>query len=216
MTLTFMAARLIAGRFRGFRDDVSPRLSAQRFVLVRTAMTLLHRLLLVGLAALLLWPGHAAEAADTGNGLPLPRYASLKSDRVNVRKGPGFDYPIAWVYQRVGQPVEILKEFENWRQVRDSDGSEGWVLQNLLSGRRTALVAPWDAKDASGASSPAASTPLQDSASATAGVLALIEPGVLATVLSCDRSWCRISIADQRGYIVQTRLWGVYRDEVLR
>ncbi len=158
--------------------------------------------------------GTAAET--TSSGLPLPRYVSLKSDRVNVRKGPGFDYPIAWVYQRVGLPVEILKEFETWRQVRDSDGTEGWVLQNLLSGRRTALVTPWDVKPPEAGKEKPEPATLRDGESGSASVLATVEPGVLATVLSCDRSWCHVSISDQRGYIEQTKLWGVYPDETVK
>jgi SH3-like domain-containing protein len=159
---------------------------------------------------------HGASAETAGTGLPLPRYASLKSDRVNVRKGPGFDYPIAWVYQRVGLPVEILKEFENWRQVRDNDGTEGWVLQNLLSGRRTALVTPWDIKPPEAGKDKPEPTPMRDAGSSGSGVLAVIEPGVLATVLACDRSWCQVSVSDQRGYIEQSKLWGVYPDEAVK
>ena len=178
-----------------------------------------HRLLISALAGLLASAATIA-VAESGSGLALPRYVSLKSDRVNVRKGPGIDYPIAWVYQRVGLPVEILKEFETWRQVRDSDGTEGWVLQNLLSGRRTALVTPWDlkadAKAGAGAVAKPTSTPLHESASEGSSVLAVVEPGVLATVVSCDRSWCLVSVADQRGYLEQSRLWGVYRDEVVK
>ena len=174
-------------------------------------MPVFTRILMLTAGVLLLATPATAQTAEgsKGTGLPLPRYVSLKSDRVNVRKGPGFDYPIAWTYQRAGLPVEILKEFETWRQVRDSDGTEGWVLQNLLSGRRTALIAPWDAKSEPGTPS----TPLQESASESSSVVALVEPGVLATVISCDKTWCRVSIAEQRGYIVQSKLWGVYKDE---
>jgi SH3-like domain-containing protein len=85
--------------------------------------------------------GHTAkDAAVTTSGLPVPRYVSLKSDHVNVRAGPTKDNDVAWVYTRNGLPVEITAEYENWRRVRDSEGSEGWVYHSLLSGRRTAVV----------------------------------------------------------------------------
>ena len=86
----------------------------------------------------------AANGEQIGNvtGLTLPRYASLKTDRVNLREGPSKDHATKWVFQRAGLPVEITAEFETWRKVRDSEGAEGWVLHSLLSGRRTALVAP--------------------------------------------------------------------------
>ena len=88
-----------------------------------------------------------AEPQSTGaSGLALPRFASLKSDRVNLRQGPGTDYPTAWVFRRAGLPVEIVKEFESWREVRDAEGTTGWVLGSMLSGRRTAVVLPWELK----------------------------------------------------------------------
>ena len=110
-----------------------------------------RRLLLIvatGLAALA--AAGAAEAqtapaatAGKATGLPVPRYVSLKSDRVNLREGPSKDHRTSWVFQRAGLPVEIIAEFETWRRIRDSEGTEGWVLHSLLSGRRTALVTPW-------------------------------------------------------------------------
>src|SRR5262245_43036440 len=75
------------------------------------------------------------------------RCVSPKSDRVYLRQGPGTDYPIAWVFQRAGLPVEVIREFEVWRQVRDASGTVGWVHSSLLSGRRTALILPWEVKE---------------------------------------------------------------------
>ena len=86
-------------------------------------------------------PAHAAEQAGTASGLPVPRFVSLKSDKVNVRAGPTKDHDVAWVYSRAALPVEVTAEFENWRRIRDWEGAEGWVYHSLLSGRRTALVA---------------------------------------------------------------------------
>ena len=90
--------------------------------------------------------GGAQAAGDmaTGpvSGLAIPRFVSLKSDRVNVRGGPNKDQDVRWVYTRVGMPVEITAEFENWRRIRDWEGAEGWVYHSLLSGKRTAVVLP--------------------------------------------------------------------------
>ena len=84
----------------------------------------------------------AAELIPTGrvSGLPLPRFVSLKSNRVNVRRGPDKDHEVVWVYTRSALPVEITAEFDNWRRVRDQDGTEGWVYHSLLSGRRTGQI----------------------------------------------------------------------------
>lgn len=173
----------------------------------------------LGLALLLLafaGPASAQPPADaappTGSGLPVPRYVSLKSDRVNMRNGPGTDYPTGWVYRRAGLPLEVIKEFEGWRQVRDADGAEGWVLQSFLSGRRTALVLPWERK----ASVAAPIVAVFASDSTSSGVVANVEAGVIANVHSCDSRWCRISIEQYNGYIEQKKLWGIYPGEAIK
>ena len=84
-----------------------------------------------------------AQAAKGPSGLPLPRFVSLKAKSVNLRVGPSVDYAVAWRYMRSGVPVEIIQEYDNWRRIRDADGTEGWVNQALLSGERTAVTAPW-------------------------------------------------------------------------
>ena len=157
----------------------------------------------------------AADAPKNPSGLNLPRYASLKSDRVNVRKGPGSQYPIAWVFQRTSLPVEVVKEFENWRQIRDSDGTTGWVLNSLLSGRRTAVVSPWDLKKATDAGAEPVTISIFGAASKSASIMAYAETGTIVDVVSCDKAWCRVSVSGQRGYVEQTLLWGVYPDEVV-
>jgi SH3-like domain-containing protein len=162
-------------------------------------------------------PARAQAAADpsipAGSGLPVPRFVSLKSDRVNMRNGPGTDYPTGWVYRRAGLPLEIIKEFEGWRQVRDADGAEGWVLQSFLSGRRTGLVLPWERK-ASTAAAPI--VPVFSSDSASSAVVANVEAGVIANLHTCDGRWCRVSIEQYNGYIEQKKLWGVYEGEAIK
>lgn len=155
----------------------------------------------------------AGEPLGKVSGLPVPRYVSLKTDRVNLREGPSKDHRTAWVFQRVGMPVEITAEFEMWRRIRDASGTEGWVLHSLLSGRRTAVVMPW----AKAGSEPLA---LRDSADDKGSVVAQLQPNVIASVKKCTDGWCRLSIAqpgrDLTGYIKQDRLWGVYPDEKLQ
>src|SRR5262245_19459591 len=86
----------------------------------------------------------AGDTAGPKSGLPVPRFVSLKPDRVNVRGGPTRDHEVTFVYTRAGLPVEITAESDNWRRIRDWEGSEGWVYHSLLSGRRTAVVMPKD------------------------------------------------------------------------
>ena len=178
---------------------------------------------LVGIAVLglaLVMPGRAmAQGAATGaavnvppgSGLPVPRFVSLKSDRVHIRQGPGTDHKVLWVYRRAGLPVEIIKEFEGWRQVRDAEGATGWVLQSLVSGRRTSLILPWEAK-----AEPLPQIALLTDAKAAAKPVVVVEAGVIAGIRTCDGRWCYVSVNDFRGYIEQKKLWGVYEGEVVK
>lgn len=154
----------------------------------------------------------ATTAIPSSSGLPVPRFVSLKSDRVNLRNGPGTEYPTGWVYKRAGLPVEVVKEFESWRQVRDADGASGWVLQSLLSGRRTALVLPWERKP----DGPTPVVPIHASDSASANVIAKVEAGVIADLHKCDGRWCAVTVDQYSGFLEQNKLWGVYPGEVLR
>ncbi|BAQ16157.1 SH3 domain-containing protein [Methyloceanibacter caenitepidi] len=147
-------------------------------------------------------------ANGQSSGLRVPRFVSLKSDKVNVRRGPSTDQSIVWVFSRAGLPVEVIAEFENWRRVRDSEGADGWVFHSLLSGRRTVLVSPWS----KGKQGPV-SIPLHSSRSAGSGVVAQLQPGVLGDLVECDGSWCELSIGNYSGYVQQEKLWGVYRNE---
>lgn len=153
---------------------------------------------------------HAQTAAQQGvqigsvSGLPLPRFVSLKFDRVNLREGPSKDHRTTWIYERAGLPVEITAEFGTWRKVRDADGTEGWVLHTVLSGRRTAIVAPWKKDEV---------FTLYSLPAADSGPVARLQTGVIASIRSCNGKWCEIFGDGFDGYIKQTLLWGVYPNE---
>jgi SH3-like domain-containing protein len=149
-------------------------------------------------------PGRKAGSVT---GLPIPRFVSLKASEVNSRVGPGPDYQIAWVFKRAGLPVEILAEFENWRQVRDSEGVTGWVAAALLSARRTAVVAPW-VKERTVFT-------LTSSRSGSSEV-AKIEPGAIVDIVYCDGEACEVYAGEQKGWVPQKNLWGVYPGETVK
>jgi SH3-like domain-containing protein len=144
----------------------------------------------------------ASPSIGGETGLKLPRFASLASDSVNVRTGPGQRYPVSWQYRRRGLPIEVLAEYELWRKIRDRDGGEGWVHKSLLSGRRTALI--------QGGVVEVLHQPSHDST-----VRARAEPGVQVRVLTCEDTWCRIELAGNRGFVPRANLWGIYRNETL-
>jgi SH3-like domain-containing protein len=181
----------------------------------RLRLALIFFAYVVAVSAAALTPSGAQtgeSSAPTGSGLPVPRFVSLKSDHVNLRNGPGTEYPTGWVYRRAGLPLEIVKEFEGWRKVRDADGATGWVLQSLLSGRRTALVLPWERKSGT----PPPTVPIRSSDSEYSNVVAKVEAGVIADIHTCDGRWCRVTVDDYSGYIEQKKLWGVYEGETIK
>ena len=128
----------------------------------------------------------------------MPRFVSLKPDRVNVHGGPTRDHEVTFVYTRAGLPVEITAEFDNWRRIRDWEGSEGWVYHSLLSGKRTVLVSPKDKNQL---------VALRDKADTNSAVVAQLQAGVMASVKRCSGSWCRITGARFDGWVVQEQLW---------
>ena len=144
------------------------------------------------------------QAAGPASGLPVPRFVSLKVDKVNMHVGPGKTYEVKWLYQRAGLPVEITAEFEIWRRIRDVDGTEGWVYHSLLSGRRTGMVT---------AKSNNEIVPLYGKPDVESAAVAKLERGVIGTVKRCADGWCAINGRGFDGWIQQTRLWGVYQDE---
>ncbi len=150
-------------------------------------------------------PAFAAGDQVKTTGLPIPRYVSLKSTRVNMRVGPGRDYHVDWMYMKRGLPVEIIQEYDTWRKVRDSEGNEGWVLHSLLSGKRTAIIAPWEKGGDM--------VEMVDQPKSGGRIVARLEPGVVAPVTACESGWCEIEVAGATGFINQKSVWGVYPDE---
>ncbi len=144
-----------------------------------------------------------AAAQDTAgravgpSGLPLPRYASLASNDVNVRTGPSTDHPIRWAYTRTGLPVRIIEESELWRRVEDPDGETGWAHSSLLSIQRTVIVRGPGIQE------------LRRSAAADGRVVARLEPGVIGLYDRCEGDWCRIEVADELGWLPRSAIWGV-------
>jgi SH3-like domain-containing protein len=189
-------------------------LDSGRRLMGREEAALLRALILVAIIVGAAFVVTQVRAADNPSGLPLPRFVTTRSTPVNVRVGPGVKYDIAWVYLKAGTPVEIIQEFDTWRKIRDVDGSEGWLHQNLLQGKRAGIVAPW---------MPAGKeVALRQSRDENAGVRAWLTPNVRVDIADCDGVWCEVTAASHqdsgtartyRGFIEETDLWGVYQNE---
>jgi SH3-like domain-containing protein len=144
----------------------------------------------------------ALTSIGTETGLPIPRYVTLRAREVNVRTGPGVRYPIDWVFQRPNLPVEVVAEFDTWRKIRDFEGTEGWVHQSMLSGRRTVIVL-------------AAVRLLRREPSESAAPMARLEPGVIAWLEACREDWCEVEVAGIDGWLRRADVWGVHPGEAV-
>lgn len=150
-------------------------------------------------------------------GLPLPRFVILKSNKTNLRQGPGLKYATNWIYERKGYPMLVIAEFENWRKLKDIDGQEGWVNEKLVTGKRHVLLIgnklPDDHKYDSPINKEVILLRYPNEASYP---MARIEIGVLGEVLQCSVDWCKVKVGSYRGWIHKVNLWGVLRDEVIK
>ena len=163
------------------------------------------RLILLVLAMSALATLSTGSSETTNSGLPLPRFVTLADVQVNARAGPGFRFPINWVYVRKGLPVEVIDEFGHWRRTRDVDGVEGWIHVSMLSGKRAVIV---------NATSADPSPPmLRRGPNSRSVPMAIIQVGAHGRLLECEGNWCRVEFSPYRGWLPRSVLWGVYEHE---
>jgi SH3-like domain-containing protein len=141
----------------------------------------------------------ALESDATGK---FPRFESLRASKVDLRTGPGQQYPIEWVYERRDLPVEVLHAVEHWRQVRDWEGSVGWVHEKMLWPRRDAIVT-------------GGIRALRVSPQPNAAIVARAEPGVIGKLDQCQGGWCRIETGDYAGWVTRGEIFGVEPTEMV-
>ena len=141
---------------------------------------------------------YAAEGVESRvsdfSGLPVPRYSSLRYDKVNGRAGPSLDYPIAWAYERLGLPVVIVRESQEWRKIRDPQGDEVWVHRRMLAAERTAITT-----DAGS---------IRRNAETRSAAVARFEVGTVLQLAGCDGAWCRVEAGGRKGFVLKSEIWG--------
>ncbi len=142
------------------------------------------------------------DALKNRSGLPVPRFASLRSGRAYMRSGPGRTYPVTWVFIRPGTPLEITAEWNVWRRVRDAEGTEGWMDRAMLSSDRHVQIVRQtrDLRARPDLSSP---------------IVLRAEPGVVLRVTMCADQWCRVQGEGRSGYLLREHAFGTYPGEVI-
>ncbi|WP_084112562.1 SH3 domain-containing protein [Belnapia moabensis] len=149
-------------------------------------------------------PPPPAPTVGSDTGRPLPRFAALGSNQVNLRIGPDLRFRIDWTYQRKDLPVQIIEEHQVWRRIRDPEGTEGWVQRPLLTSRRSFIVQGEERT-------------LRRRPDSQAEAVAHLRPGVIGSLRRCEAgsAWCEARIGDYSGWIKRSEIWGVTPDEVI-
>ena len=149
----------------------------------------------LALAMILVMAAPAALAQEDER--KTPYWASISASEAMMRAGPGRNYPAKWLYKRADLPIKIVEVYPNWRKVEDPDGEQGWMLVNLLSDTRTALVTGTEPR------------PMHEQPRDDAKVRYLAAPGVVGRLESCGDGWCELHVGDRRGHIRVDHIWGV-------
>ena len=152
------------------------------------------------LTVALIWAACAplAQAAprQTPSGQPVPRYVSLKFDKVYARAGPGEDHRLLWVYEAKGLPVQVIAETREWRKICDPEGAVAWVHRTVVSSRR-------------GAFNPtAAEVPVRSGRSDTSALRARLLPRSIIALEACEDGWCRVRARKLRGWVSERAVFG--------
>ena len=105
-------------------------------------------------------------------------YLTLKYDKVNVRYGPGRDYPIKYVYNKKNLPVKIIDKKENFRKIIDFKKNSGWIHTSQLKKDKSFIL-------------------LEDQILFTKPTkyskpLFKVAKGRLLLVKKCKKNWCRV------------------------
>lgn len=158
-------------------------------LLRRAGLWLLLAMLPVGLS-----PPAAAQDREP------PYWASISAGHARMRTGPGRNFPISWVYRRADLPVRVVEIYRNWRKVEDPEGVQGWMLVNLLSAERTAMITG-DVRPMRAAPEPGATIRYR------------AEPGVVGRIRNCRRGWCEFDVHGRSGFVRTDHLYGVGENE---
>lgn len=125
-------------------------------------------------------------------------FSSLRSNETNVRSGPGHNYPVKFTFKLRGIPVRVINEYDNWNEIEDYEGQSGWVMQSLLTKKRSLLVRT--AKD---------SIDMHSKPNQKSRLVFRLENNVVGDYIDCrDDGWCGIKIKNKKGWVRAEEVFG--------
>jgi len=137
-------------------------------------------------------PSHAVQKINEVN-----YFASLRSNETNVRAGPGQNYPIKFIYKLKGIPVQVISEYDNWNEIKDYEGQSGWVMQSLITKKRTLMIRT--TKDF---------VNLQKKNNEKSRIIFRLENNVIGDYLKCIERWCALEVSGKKGWVRDEEVFG--------
>ena len=122
------------------------------------------------------------------------KFLSLKKNKVNVRYGPSFDFPVKYIYNKINLPIKQIDKKENFRRIIDLKKNSGWIHISQL--KKVNSVITIEDKT------------LFKKPSIFSKPVANIKKGRLLIVQKCEKDWCKVKTEDLKGWIDKKNLWG--------
>ena len=121
-------------------------------------------------------------------------FLMLKNNKVNVRYGPSFDYPIKYIYKKISLPVQLIDEKENFRRIIDHKKNTGWIHISQLKKSKSLITTSVKIlfKKPTKYSKP----------------IAKLDAGRLLLILKCEKNWCKVKTEKFSGWIDKNNIWG--------
>ena len=123
-------------------------------------------------------------------------FRTLRNDKVNLRQGPSFDYPIKIFYKKKFLPVLIQDRSDNFRKIRDHENNTGWIHISQLSKKKAAIIVDDNSI-------------LFNGSTIYSNPLAILKKGRLVKINKCKNDWCEIKTGEFKGWVKKESLWGL-------
>ena len=123
-------------------------------------------------------------------------FLTLRNNKVNLRQGPSFEYPVKIFYKKKYLPVLILDKSDNFRKVRDHENNSGWIHVTQLSKKKAAITIDDNLI-------------LFNSSTIYSNPIALLKKGRLVRIKKCKDEWCKINSGEYKGWLKKKSLWGL-------
>ena len=133
------------------------------------------------------------------------RFAAMRANKVNARSGPNIRYPIEWIYQQQHHPVEIIAEYDQWRKIKDFEGTTSWVRKNLLTNARYAIITEVGENN------------IYSKESLNSDIIARVENGAIGKINRCTLNFCHLEFENNiKGWMPKNSIFGVKSNEEIK